>query len=116
MKSIILTGCFILIFTGFIFAADSTNLPVTNDQIVVIEKDDGQEFDFFVDKDGDGICDNRTLRNKGMISHNQKIRHYRMISYKYNQQNQCEFGLENGERRGNNGNGQHGTQGHNGGQ
>ncbi|MDP8314782.1 MAG: hypothetical protein RAP70_06880 [Candidatus Celaenobacter antarcticus] len=117
MKSIIFAGLFVILLTVSLHAADSTKTPASADEIVIVEKNGGAEFDIFIDKDGDGICDNRTLRNKGIFSRHQKIHHYRMISYKYDYQFRCEFGSSSGLKKGESGNGQHGgNPGHHGGQ
>lgn len=117
MKSIIFAGLFVILLAVSLHAADSTEAPVSAGEMTIEEKTEGAEFDFFIDKDGDGICDNRTLRYKGTLSKHQNIRHYRMISYKYDYQFRCEFGSSSGSKKGEGGNGQHGgNPGHHGGQ
>ena len=117
MKSIILTGLFVILLTVSLNAADSTEAPASANEIAVEENIEGADFDLFIDKDGDGICDKRTLRYKGSFSTRQKIHHYRMISYKYDYQFRCEFGSSGGSKKGEGGNGHNGgNPGHHGGQ
>jgi len=111
MKLIFLINIFLILLTLPLHAADSTEQTVSADDILLEVQDEGGEYDFFIDKDGDGICDDRTLRNKGVFSRSQKIRHYRMISYKYDQQNRQGFGSSENSGKGQGGNGHNGGNG-----
>jgi len=115
MKFIFFIGLFLILLTLSLHAADSIETPAPDDDIVLEVLYEETEYDFFIDKDGDGISDNRTLRNKGVFSQHQKIHHYRMISYKYDNKLRSEFGSSKGGKKGPDGNGHHGGGGHNGG-
>ncbi len=115
MKFIFFVCIFLILLALSLHAADSTENIAPADDIVIEVRDGLEEYDFFVDKDGDGICDDRTLRNKGIFSQHKKIHHYRMISYKYDHQFRSEFGSSKDGKRGQGGNGHNAGGGHNGG-
>lgn len=115
MKVIVIISLFCVMLSLPLFAQNSTDVTIEQNDEVVIDVQEDEQYDFFIDRDGDGICDNRTLRNKSVISQKSKLHHYRMISYKYDYRFKCQFGTPGSGNQGHQGNGGQGNGGHHGG-
>ncbi len=115
MKVIYILGFFCLMLSASLFAQNSTDVAKAKKDNESIKVQEDQQYDFFIDRDGDGICDNRTLRNKSVISQKGKFHHYRMISYKFDYRFKCQFGTPAAGEQGHHGNNGQGNGGHHGG-
>jgi len=115
MKVLILAIVLLVILTLPLLAKDSTEVVELEEDNNAIDVQEEEQYDFFIDRDGDGICDNRTLRNKSVISQKSKLHHYRIISYKYDYRFKYQFGTPGTGKQGHQGNGGQGNGGHHGG-
>lgn len=107
MKVITFATLFCVLLSLPLFAQNSTDVTNKKSDDVVFNVQEDEQYDFFIDRDGDGICDNRTLRNKSVISRKNKLHHYRMISYKYDYRFKSQFGSPGTGKQGFQGNGGH---------